>query len=277
MPRIHYLKGDIFNSRAQVIVNTVNCKGVMGKGLALAFKQKYPDMFAAYERDCQTGKLQIGRPTLYQKSTPWILNFPTKNHWRFPSKLEYIEKGLIFFTRQYKKAGITSIAFPKLGAQNGQLSWDEVGPLMARYLSQINIDVFIYIAEGDREYQYDADAELKITEHIWQAFSELALSQERLQTEVGLSAAQAKKVAEQRLVSDFKSLADLEKTEKIAKITLKKIDDFVQKHQMAELAGMPEKRSGDPQTSKAASNQPKKRRKIPAPHTEIVTSALFTL
>lgn len=153
MASIHYLKGDIFNSQAQVIVNPVNCKGVMGKGLALAFKQKYPEMFAVYERDCQTGKLRIGRPTIYQKSTPWILNFPTKNHWRNPSKLEYIEKGLAFLLEHYKKAGITSIAFPKLGAQNGKLSWDEVGPLMAKYLSQTDIDVFIYIAEGDQEYQ----------------------------------------------------------------------------------------------------------------------------
>jgi O-acetyl-ADP-ribose deacetylase (regulator of RNase III) len=153
--RIQYQKGDIFDSKAQVIVNTVNCKGVMGKGLALALKQRFPDMFAIYQQECKAGKLPIGRPALYCRSTPWILNFPTKDHWRFPSKIEYLEKGLQFIVSNYKKAGIKSIAFPKLGALNGKLLWDEVGPLMAEYLSQLDIDVYIYIAEGDRDYQYD--------------------------------------------------------------------------------------------------------------------------
>lgn len=162
MAHIQYLKGDIFSSQAQVIVNTVNCQGVMGKGLALAFKQKYPDMFAVYEHECRTGKLKIGRPTIYQKSNPWILNFPTKDQWRNPSKLEYIEKGLAFLATNYKRAGIVSIAFPKLGAQNGKLSWDEVGPVMAKYLSQFDIDVYIYIAEGDKEYQYNPLEEVRI-------------------------------------------------------------------------------------------------------------------
>lgn len=157
MARIQYQKGDIFDSSAQVIVNTVNCKGVMGKGLASAFKQRYPAMFAVYQQECKTSKLRIGRPTLYCDSTPWILNFPTKDHWRFPSKLEYLEKGLEFLVANYRKAGITSIAFPKLGAQNGKLSWDEVGPLMAKYLSQLDIDVYIYIADGDTEYQAEGN------------------------------------------------------------------------------------------------------------------------
>jgi len=156
MARIQYQKGDILDSNAQVIVNTVNCRGVMGKGLALAFKQRYPSMFTVYQQECKTGKLRIGRPTLYRESTPWILNFPTKDHWRFPSKLEYLEKGLEFLVANYKKAGITSIAFPKLGAQNGKLSWDEVGPLMVRYLCQLDAEVYIYIADGDLEYQAQA-------------------------------------------------------------------------------------------------------------------------
>lgn len=159
MAQIQYQKGNIFDSKAQVIVNTVNCKGVMGKGLALAFKQRYPDMFPVYQQECRTGKLRIGRPTLYQKSTPWILNFPTKDDWKANSKLEYLEKGLEYFVANYKKAGITSIAFPKLGAQNGKLSWDEVGPLMAKYLSQIDIDVYIYITEDDKEYQNETKLE----------------------------------------------------------------------------------------------------------------------
>lgn len=274
MATIKYLKGDIFTSDAQVIVNTVNCKGVMGKGLALAFKQRYPDMFATYVQECKTGKLQIGRPTIYLKSTPWILNFPTKNHWRFPSKLEYLEKGLTFFAKQYKKAGITSIAFPKLGAQNGLLSWDEVGPLMAKYLSQLDIPVYIYIADGDKEYQYDPVAEAKTYELIWQGFSEIALSAERLCNEVGLSSTQAKKIADKRLAAPFGSLADIENIDKIAKTSVNKIKKFTQEHNMAELSGMPERQNANSQKKPDPSRTPKKKKKADA-SANIIASALF--
>ncbi len=163
MACIHYQKGDIFEVKTQVIVNTVNCKGVMGKGLALAFKQRYPDMFPVYQQECKTGKLRIGRPTLYQKSSPWILNFPTKDSWKANSKLEYLEQGLAYFVAHYQEAGITSIAFPKLGAQNGKLAWSEIGPLMVQYLGDLDIDVYIYIADGDIEYSPpDSQAEARV-------------------------------------------------------------------------------------------------------------------
>ncbi len=152
MSPIYYQKGTIFDSNTQVIVNPVNCEGYMGKGLALAFKQKYPAMSAMYQQECKSGQLHIGRPTLYRESTPWILNFPTKNTWRANAKLEYIEQGLYYFITHYKRAGIERIAFPKLGTQNGKLSWTEVGPLMARYLGSIDIEVHIYITEEDCEY-----------------------------------------------------------------------------------------------------------------------------
>lgn len=276
MARIHYLKGDIFTSQAQVIVNTVNCQGVMGRGLALAFKQKYPDMFAIYVHDCQTGKLKIGRPTIYQKSDPWILNFPTKNYWRNPSKLEYIEKGLTFLTQHYKQAGMKSIAFPKLGAQNGKLSWDEVGPLMAKYLSQLDIDVYIYIAEGDQEYQYDPQEDLKIHQRLWQNFNEVALSLERLKLEVGLSAKEAKKIADARLVADFTSLASVESIDKIAKISVKKIKDFVEKHDLAKLVSVPEQPSTRAEDESAPKKPLKKKKKRQA-SPKITPEALFIL
>lgn len=274
MARIHYVKGDIFTSNAQVIVNTVNCKGVMGKGLALAFKQRYPDMFTAYQQDCQVGKLSIGRPTLYPKSTPWILNFPTKNHWRSPSKLEYLEKGLAFFSQKYKKAGITSIAFPKLGTQNGHLSWDDVGPLMAQYLSQLEIDVYVHIADGDKEYQYDLAENRRMNEYMWQEFSKLALSVESLHTEVGLSLKEAKKVAEKRCNVEFNSLADIESIDKIAKISIKKINDFVQKYKMIELADMPAK-SGI--CANIVNQSHKRKRKSSLNNRDIIANALFIL
>ena len=150
--QIQYDKGDIFKSKAQTIVNPVNCEGYMGKGLALAFKERYPDMFPVYQEECRTGKLHIGKPTLYSNSTPWILNFPTKNYWRDPSKLEYIEEGLQFVVANYKQLRIASIAFPKLGAGLGTLTWDEVGPVMVKYLSHLDIAVYIYITDSDTEY-----------------------------------------------------------------------------------------------------------------------------
>ena len=114
MPNVQYRRGDIFEAETQVIVNTVNCEGIMGKGLALEFKKRYPDMFPAYQQDCKTGRLCIGRPTLYCKSEPWILNFPTKNTWRANSKLEYLEKGLEYFVTKYKEAGIQVFLFLSL-------------------------------------------------------------------------------------------------------------------------------------------------------------------
>jgi O-acetyl-ADP-ribose deacetylase (regulator of RNase III) len=240
MSNIHYRRGDIFEANAQVIVNPVNCEGIMGKGLALEFKKRYPDMFSAYQHDCKTGRLRIGRPTLYSKSEPWILNFPTKNTWRANSKLEYLEKGLEYFITNYKEAGITSISFPKLGAQNGKLPWDEVGPIMARYLSQADIDVYIYIAEGDQEFFVDTHQE----EAAWKQFSELALSLDRLKGEINLSAREAKKVHEARQTREFTTIADIEKIN-AAKVSLQRIKDYIQSqiYHKHELPGMPDKKA----------------------------------
>ena len=232
MAHIHYLQGDIFESNAQVIVNTVNCEGYMGKGLALLFKQKYPAMFTVYKQQCDKGKLRIGRPMLYRESTPWILNFPTKNTWRANSKLEYLEKGLRYFAANYKAAGIESIAFPKLGAQNGKLSWDDVGPLMAKYLSKLDINVFIYIAEGDHEY-YDNEQQAH-SAIAWQCFNEIALSLERLQKEVKLSPREAKKVFEVRIMKAFLAPSDIDTIDGLAKISFKRIHDYIQSQQYKE-------------------------------------------
>ncbi len=262
MAYIQYQKGDIFESIAQVIVNTVNCQGIMGKGLALAFKQKYPAMFKVYQQECRTGKLRIGKPTLYQGSTPWILNFPTKDSWRANSKLEYLQKGLEFLVSHYKNAGIKSIAFPKLGAQNGKLSWDEVGPMMAQYLSQLDIDVFIYIAEGDREYQYDPLQDSKAKEHIWKQFNELALSIDRLCQEVGLSRREAIKVTKIREMVEFKSQADIDSIEKLVKASSKKIKDYIncQRLRTIELPGLPNTNDSHQHTSNQSTRATKRKR-----------------
>ena len=225
MAGLQYQKGDIFTATTQVIVNTVNCEGYMGKGLALSFKQKYPHMYSIYQEECNRGKIRIGRPSLYKESDPWILNFPTKDKWRANSKLEYLDKGLKYFVTNYKQVGIKSIAFPKLGAQNGKLSWDEVGPLMAKYLSQIDIDVYIYIAEGDHEYYADEQRESHVI--AWQRFSELALSLEHLQNEIGLSSREAKKIFNVRVYKEFTSFLDIDDIEGLAKVSLKRIREYI--------------------------------------------------
>ena len=145
---LKYVRGDIFNSPAQVLVNTVNTVGVMGKGIALSFKKKYPEMFTIYRKACDKHQLVIGKLMLWYGPDHWILNFPTKEHWRNPSKMEYIEKGLMAFQRKYADYNITSIAFPKLGCGNGELDWEQVKPLMEKYLKELPIDIYIYLSPG---------------------------------------------------------------------------------------------------------------------------------
>ena len=145
---IRYIEGDIFKSPAQVIVNTVNTVGVMGKGIALEFKKRYPDMFQAYRDICDRRKLKIGSLMLYYEPDHWVLLFPTKENWRNPSRMEFIEAGLAKFCRTYAEKGITSVAFPKLGCGNGELNWSEVQPVMEKYLKDLPIDIYIYLGNG---------------------------------------------------------------------------------------------------------------------------------
>lgn len=141
-----YVQQDIFKSPAQVIVNTVNTVGVMGKGIAKRYKEIYPDMYKQYQKFCEQHLLDIGKLWIYKSDTKWILNFPTKKHWRQPSKIEYVEQGLKKFVETYEEKGITSVSFPQLGCGNGGLDWEkEVRPLMEKYLKDLPIDVFVHI------------------------------------------------------------------------------------------------------------------------------------
>lgn len=141
-----YVQQDIFKSPAQVIVNTVNTVGVMGKGIAKRYKEIYPDMYKQYQKFCEQHLLDIGKLWIYKSDTKWILNFPTKKHWRNPSKIEYVEQGLKKFVETYEEKGVTSVSFPQLGCGNGGLDWEkEVRPLMEKYLKDLPIDVFVHI------------------------------------------------------------------------------------------------------------------------------------
>jgi O-acetyl-ADP-ribose deacetylase (regulator of RNase III) len=146
LPMITYVVGDIFHSPAKVLVNTVNTKGVMGKGLAKDFKAIYPEMFQSYQRLCDEKHFDVGQLYVFRTPNKWVLNFPTKRDWKHPSRPEYIEAGLKAFVSGYAKANITSVAFPQLGCGHGELDWaTQVQPLMENYLSTVPIPIFIHL------------------------------------------------------------------------------------------------------------------------------------
>lgn len=143
------LIGDMFASNAQTLVNTVNCVGVMGKGVALEFKKRFPDMFADYVARCERHEVKLGQPYLFRDpSGRLIVNFPTKRDWRSPSRLADIETGLDHFAANVARWGISSVACPPLGCGNGGLDWSEVGPLIFRKLSPLPIVVELYAPYG---------------------------------------------------------------------------------------------------------------------------------
>ncbi len=146
---IRVLLGDLFRSHAQTWVNTVNCVGIMGKGVALEFKRRFPDMFSDYEQLCRNGEVRLGHPYLYKRVIqPWILNFPTKHHWRQVTNLQDVIRGVEYLLLHYHDWGITSLAVPPLGCGNGQLEWRVVGPTLFRYFSEMNIPVELYAPYG---------------------------------------------------------------------------------------------------------------------------------
>jgi O-acetyl-ADP-ribose deacetylase (regulator of RNase III) len=141
-----YVTISLFDSPAQTLVNTVNTVGVMGKGIAAVFKRLYPEMYERYRHLCQEGKLDAGMLYIYRTPNKIIVNFPTKKHWRQPSKVEYIEAGLRKFVEHYTDYGISSVSFPQLGCGHGELDWEaQVQPVMERYLQNLPIPVYVHI------------------------------------------------------------------------------------------------------------------------------------
>ncbi|BCA58617.1 type II toxin-antitoxin system antitoxin DNA ADP-ribosyl glycohydrolase DarG [Sphingomonas sp. HMP6] len=142
---VTFKTGDMFVEPVDALVNTVNCVGVMGKGVALEFKQRWPDNFKAYKTACDTKQLVPGRIFVYQiggllgsDGPRFLVNFPTKAHWRAPSKLSYIADGLDALVDEIRHFGIKSIALPPLGCGNGGLEWSEVKPLILQKLSNLD-------------------------------------------------------------------------------------------------------------------------------------------
>lgn len=130
---VELASGSLFDSGAEALVNTVNCVGVMGKGVALEFKRRFPANFRAYAAACKRGEVGIGRMLVVstlELSPRWIINFPTKQHWRNPSRTGWIYVGLLDMVWQVRARKITSIAIPALGCGNGGLNWSHVEPMI---------------------------------------------------------------------------------------------------------------------------------------------------
>jgi O-acetyl-ADP-ribose deacetylase (regulator of RNase III) len=139
-----YLQTDLFASPAQTLVNAVNTEGVMGKGIAKSFKERYPEMFREYKALCDGGELRAGSLLLWRGPDKWVLNFSTKTTWRLPSTLAYVQAGLEKFVASYEALGITSVSFPPLGCGNGNLDWAEVKPMMESYLKDLPLQVYVH-------------------------------------------------------------------------------------------------------------------------------------
>jgi O-acetyl-ADP-ribose deacetylase (regulator of RNase III) len=151
-----FLEGNLLDAPTEAVVNTVNTVGVMGKGIALMFKEAFPDNFRVYEEEAKAKRVRIGHMFVTENRTlegpRWLINFPTKKHWRQPSKLEWIVEGLQDLRRVIEDKGIRSIALPPLGCGNGGLNWSDVRPEIERALGHFS-DVDVWVFEPTAKYQ----------------------------------------------------------------------------------------------------------------------------
>ncbi len=145
--------GNLLNDPAEALVNTVNCAGVMGKGIALQFKQAFPENFKAYEKACKASHVKLGEVLVYETGAlvgpKYILNFPTKGHWKTPSRIEDIQSGLKDLVAKVRQLNIQSIAIPPLGCGLGGLCWEDVQPLILDAFRDVAVDVHLYAPEGE--------------------------------------------------------------------------------------------------------------------------------
>ncbi|AQR65843.1 Appr-1-p processing protein [Aquaspirillum sp. LM1] len=152
---ITFTQGNLLEARSEALVNTVNTVGVMGKGIALMFKERFADNFRLYAAACKAQQVQTGKMFITQvnelEGPRWVVNFPTKQHWRSPSQLSWVEEGLQDLRRFLLENQIKSIAIPPLGAGHGGLDWAEVRPCIEAALGDLDIDILVF--EPTRQYQ----------------------------------------------------------------------------------------------------------------------------
>ena len=153
---IELTHGNLLEANVEALVNTVNCVGVMGKGIALQFKQAFPDNYSYYAKSCKSGRMQPGRVLIYKTDSifnpKYIINFPTKRHWKGKSKMTDIDSGLTDLKSQIQLLGIRTIAIPPLGAGLGGLNWSEVKDrIESTFADLTDIQVLLYEPKGIRE------------------------------------------------------------------------------------------------------------------------------
>jgi len=153
---MRFTQGNLLDAEVEAVVNTVNTVGVMGKGIALMFKERFSENYDAYEEACKAGQVEIGKMFVTAGAElggpRWIINFPTKKHWRQPTKLEWIRSGLLALEEIIRVKKIRSIALPPLGCGNGGLDWNDVRPIIEAALGDLDdVDVIVY--EPTAKYQ----------------------------------------------------------------------------------------------------------------------------
>ena len=150
---VQLVSGNLFHAEVDAVINTVNTMGVMGKGIALQFKQAFPENFAAYQAACRQGKVQTGEMFVFETGAitlpRYVINFPTKRNWRSPSRIEDVERGLVHLITVVQELEIASVAIPPLGCGNGGLDWNVVRPLIeATFTSVPNVHVQLFTPDG---------------------------------------------------------------------------------------------------------------------------------
>ncbi len=146
---MQFIQGNLLEASTEALVNPVNLVGVMGKGIAFSFKSQFPNNFKIYKKACKEGQIDIGKSLVVKELTPtgekYIINFPTKKDWKQKSEIEYITKGLENLVNIISQHNIKSIAIPPLGCGNGGLLWEDVKPLMIKYLENLSdVEVLVY-------------------------------------------------------------------------------------------------------------------------------------
>lgn len=210
---IKILKGNIFTTNCCTIVNTVNCFGIMGAGIAYEFRLRYPEMYEKYKTLCEQRLLQIGTLWIYKiDEVKSILNFPTKYDWKQPSKIEYLEKGLQKFVDTYKEKEIKSIAFPLLGASHGGLTEEQSISTMNKFLMKCDIEIEIW--------KFDPTS----TDDLYVDYKNLLLKKSDLELskQTGIRINQIQKIKDALNNQDIKSINSLLNINGIGDKTLEK-------------------------------------------------------
>jgi len=217
--------GNIFTTKCQTIVNTINCVGVMGAGIAFEFRLRDKKMYKKYKDLCEQKHINIGKLWIYKTDDAYasyekILNFPTKKDWKFPSKEEYLYQGLEKFVQTYEEKGITSIAFPLLGADKGGLSPTKSLEIMKKYLSSIDIDVEIW--------KFDPNAKDDLYERFKSLFLQLDIDE--IKTASGIRIDKVKLVKKSLENSNINSLSGLLRINGVGEVTLEKLFEFTKNY-----------------------------------------------